>query len=305
MIRGQFRALRAPDHPELATGVLWIRDCDITNEGTRVTFHLKGVGWQWADQTKKKAGGTFVVRQYVRFAVDAKLPGALDLGYDRANHVVSLWFTPSSSADVELTPVGEVEVDRKSTWASIVGAVGGVFSDSPEEMAAGEAKQQGTRELENQLADGLAVTINVCTGLSRFNLRRQPKGKMQPADVGETKRVPIELQPGGMMIVGPQLAPNGMTIDVEAQHGAVRIALVCANYAENMATAFVANREPSAVPLLGQIDVRTKGKLHIKPVKCPVVVVARPLGDAPVRFAWLRPSWEIARSTGGPLMHCR
>ena len=67
MIRGQFRALRAPDRPDIATGVLRIRDCEITNDGARVTFHLTGNGWQWADQTKKKAGGTFVVRQYVKF----------------------------------------------------------------------------------------------------------------------------------------------------------------------------------------------------------------------------------------------
>jgi hypothetical protein len=35
-----------------------------------------------------------------------------------------------------------------------------------------------------------------------------------------------------------------------------------------------------------------------------VDVVVRPLDDAPARFAWERPTSEIARSTGGPLIHC-
>src|SRR5262249_29354881 len=59
LIKGQFRALRAADHPALATGVLWIRDCRITNTGTQVDLHLAGVGWQWAHQGKHEAGGSF------------------------------------------------------------------------------------------------------------------------------------------------------------------------------------------------------------------------------------------------------
>ena len=50
MIRGQYRGLRAAERPNLVTGVLWIRDCKITNEGTNVTFELGGQGWQWAAQ---------------------------------------------------------------------------------------------------------------------------------------------------------------------------------------------------------------------------------------------------------------
>ena len=304
MIRGQFRALRAPDRPDIATGVLWIRGCEITNDGARVTFHLTGNGWQWADQTKKKAGGTFVVRQYVKFSVDTKIQGGLDIAYARKAHVVSLWFTPDALPDIGFQTIGDIDVDRKGAWSSVVGALGGVFADSPETMADGEAKQMGKGEFGKQLADGLAVTINLCTGLSRFNLGRQPKGDMQPADVGETKRVPVEIQPGGVMISGPQLAGNGMTVHAETTQGAVRVTLVCAEHAENLATAFVAGRVPTAVPLLGSVDVRGKAELHIKPTKCLVAVVTSPLDNVPATYSWLRLPSEIARSTGGPLMHC-
>ena len=70
MIEGQFRGTRDKDRPDVVTGVLWIRECKITNDGTRVEFRLAGNGWQWSDQKKKKAGGTFHVQQYVRFHVD-------------------------------------------------------------------------------------------------------------------------------------------------------------------------------------------------------------------------------------------
>src|SRR5688572_17177177 len=65
MIKGSFRPLQGTKDPSLVTGLLWIRDCKITNQGTNVTYELAGEGWQWAEQTKKKAGGTFEMRDYV------------------------------------------------------------------------------------------------------------------------------------------------------------------------------------------------------------------------------------------------
>ena len=93
MIRGGFHGLRAAEHPEVVTGVLWIRECKITNVGPRVTFNIAGNGWSWIDETQPKAGGTFAVRQYVRFSIAATIRGELDIAYDRSTHVASLWFT--------------------------------------------------------------------------------------------------------------------------------------------------------------------------------------------------------------------
>lgn len=305
MIRGQFRGLRAAERPAIVTGVLWIRDCKITSNGTDVTFRLAGHGWQWAAQSKKKAGGTFRVAQYVRFGVDVSMAGALDMAYDRDAHVVSLWFTPKATPTVEFTPVGDFDVDRDGAWSSIVGALGSVFASSPEELAEQDAEKQGTEQFEHTLADGLAVTINLCTGLSRFNLGRRGKGEMQPPDVGETKRVPIELHPGGIAIAGPQIATNGMTIHAETTRGAVKIALACADQAESVAAAFVAERQPPSHTVLGKVEVRGTKKLTIKPTTCPVMAIAYPVDSRPATFAWLRMPSEIARSTGGPLIECR
>ncbi|HEU4726806.1 MAG TPA: hypothetical protein VFT22_02925 [Kofleriaceae bacterium] len=304
MMKGQFRPLRAPDRHDTVTGVLWIRDCQIANHGTRVTFRLAGNGWQWAEQTKKKAGGTFVVRQYVRFGVEVELPGSIDLAYDDATHVASLWFSPAADPAIEFAPVGGVEVDRKGLWSSVIGGISSLFASSPERQAEHQARREGTRQFEHELADGMALTIDLCTGLSRFNLGRPPRGAMQAPDAGESHAVPVELSPGGLLAFGPQLAPDGMTIQVAARRGGVRIALACADKAEQAAQAFL-DGDLATIPELASADVRTTRRLHVPAQRCPVVVLARSLDDAaPVVFDWQRPPGEAARSTGGPLIRC-
>jgi hypothetical protein len=304
LVRGGFTGLRAPDRSDVVTGVLWIRKCEITNAGLHVTFHIAGNGWLWISVTKDQGGGTFNMRQYVRFGVDTTLRGALDIAYDRRAHVASVWFTPDRPPEVRFTAIGNVDVDREGVWSSVVGALGTAFATSPEDAAAEQTQSQGTSELAARLANGLAVTINLCTGLSRVQLGRSPKGEMAAADVGETRRVPVELQPGGVMIIGPQLAGYGMTLQAVALQGGVRLTLVCAKDAETIAREFMAGRPVPVVPVLGSVDVRTKARLRIKPALCPVDVVVSPLDNAPARFAWERPTSEIARSTGGPLIHC-
>ncbi len=195
LVRGQFRPLRAPDRDDVVTGILWIRECKVTNVGTKVTLTLAGNGWQWAQQQQHKAGGTFAIQQYVKFAMTATIPGALDIAYAPRDHIVSLWFTPASPPEVTFTPVGDIDVDRKGAWSSIVGAVASLFGQSPEHLAKGEARAQGSDQLEKQLADGLSITIDLCSGLSRFHLGREPKGALNKPDAGETKKVPSSCNP--------------------------------------------------------------------------------------------------------------
>ena len=127
---------------------------------------------------------------------------------------------------------------------------------------------------------------------------------MVAADVGETWRVPAEIQRGSVMIIGPQDAAHGMTLQATASQGAVRLTLVCAEQADTVAAEYMAGRITSNVPVLATVEIRTTAQLRIKPTTCPVVVVASPLGNAPARFSWERPSSGMAQSTGGPLVQC-
>ena len=305
MIRDGFQGLRSAEHPNVVTGVLWIRQCEISNEGTHVTFHVTGNGWLWVDQTKSNAGGTFAVRQYVRFSIAATMRGGLDVFYDRAHHVLTLWFTPDRAPTVAFKTIGDIDVDSEGVWSSVVGAVGSLFATSPESQAHSQATSEGTQGLSAQFAKGIAVAIDLCTGLRRISVGQPPKGEMGLADVGETQRVPAEIQPGGVMIIGPWSAEDGMTLQAEASQGAARLTLVCAQQADKVAAEYIAGRITSNVPVLGTIDVRTKARLRIKGTTCPVVVVASPLDNEPTRFSWERPTSEISRSMGGPMVHCR
>lgn len=304
MIRGGFHGLRAAKHPEVVTGVLWIRECEITNVGPRVTFRIAGRGWSWIDETQSQAGGTFAVRQYVRFSIAATIRGELDLAYDRATHVVSVWFTPAKPPAVTFKTIGGIDVDSQGVWSSVVGALGTAFSTSPEEAALALAKTQGTHDLDAQLANGFTVTINLCTGLRRVHIGRPPSGEMGVPDVGHTRRVAVELEPDGIMLVGPQLAGDGMTLRATATRGAAKLSLVCAKHAATVAADYMKGRLRSDVPTLGSVEVRGNARLAIEPTTCPVVVVVTPLENARTRVAWERPTAEVAGSTGGPMIHC-
>lgn len=305
LIRGQFRGLRDPARPQTVTGIFWIRGCRITARGTHVTFQLSGNGWQWTAKATKKAGATFAVHQYVKFAVEASIPGKLDLAYAPSSHVLSLWYTPSGEPAVTVTPIGGVDVDAKGAWSSILGGLSSAFGSSPDQQGQRQAKREGTAQFKQQFADGLSVTVDLCSGLSRFGLGRPGTGKMVPADVGETTMVLAELQPGGLLVFGPFLAPDGMTARFHVRTGAVSAAIFCAKDGEAVADDFINGRPPSRKPLAAQ-DLRGGGILRTPGGRCPVVLVTRPLSPAgaPATFDWQRPVHENAQSTGGPLIHC-
>jgi hypothetical protein len=304
MIRGQFRGLRAPDRPGVVTGVLWIRQCAITNEGTRVHFELAGDGWQWAQQEKKEAGGRFDVHQYVKFGVKVALDGTLDLAYDQHSHIVSMWFIPSRLPEVAFTPLGKVSVDKRGAWSHVIGALSSVVAESPDTQGTHEAKRQGTRQFMDELAGGLAVAIDLCSGYQRFTLGRPPKGSLGPPDVGETEHVPVELAPGGVFVFGPELAGNGMTIDVDAPAGAVDVALACADRAEATADAFAHGLSDPAAATLARKTVEGHARLHVGAQRCKVAVIARAASMTKATMTWKRPAGEQAYSTGGPVLHC-
>jgi hypothetical protein len=303
MIRGAFRPLKGADDPSVITGQLWIRDCKITNDGLHVTYELAGEGWQWADQTKKKAGGTFVLRDYVTFGVKARLEGTLDIAYDTRDHVVSLWYSPNQKPDVQFEPVGDVDVDEAGLWSEIVGGLSTVFASSPDEQGEHQARKQGTNEFENQLAEGMTIAIDLCTGYQRFTLGRPQKGQLRPPTPGESFKQPIELAKHGMMVFGPYFAPDGLSLRVNSD-GPLRMGIACAKDVEAAADAFVHQQQLPAIPTLAQTDVSGSAALRVGDQKCKVVVIAKALTENKVRFDWARPPQEIARSTGGPAIHC-
>jgi hypothetical protein len=174
-------------------------------------------------------------------------------------------------------------------------------------LAEGEAKAQGSQQLVKELADGISVTINLCTGLSRFGLGRQPTGAMNNADAGESKRVPIELQSNALLVFGPQLVGDaGFTANVDAGTNQMYVALACRDQAEALAAAYVDGHPLPQIKTLTAKNVTGKASLHVAKASCQVSLIAeRVNANGPaITFDWQRPLAEVARSTGGPLIAC-
>jgi hypothetical protein len=309
MIRGHFQALYAPGRPEAVTGVLWVRQCTSSSDGTRLRFDLAGEGWQWVKEKKGGGGATFAVEQYVRFRLTASVWGEIDVAYDQSSHVASLWFSPVAEPNVTFATIGGVEVDPEGVWSSVLGAVSSLAASSPEEQAKKQATAEGMREMKRKFAQGISITVNLCTGLIRSGFGRNVKGTMRPPGVGESRQIWVELEPRGVMIIGPVNAPTAMTVDVAVSKGAVQVALVCNDEAETVAQAFMQGRELPVVPELASRDVRDHATLAARSPNCPVSLVARalPMQDVvrPVAvFSWRRAPGESALSTGGPIIRC-
>jgi hypothetical protein len=307
MIRGNFSGLQGAGGADTITGILWLRGCRITRRGTEVTFHLSGEGWQWIEVEKEKAGGTFTLRQYVRFEIASAIRGQLDVGYDTKGHILSFWFTPEGPPVIDFTPVGDVEMDKEGAWSSVVGAMASLFSKSIDERARDESDKNGTRAFLAAFGDGMAVTMDLCTGLTRFGLERPPQGKMVTPGVGETRKVPVELQPAGVMVFGPYPARRGMTVEVRARTGVVAAELACQEEATRVAEAFMRDgRAPPTGKVLARKTVSGKAVLRARRTSCPVMLVTRALSPPgrPVVFDWRRPAGETAREAGGPVVQC-
>jgi hypothetical protein len=115
--------------------------------------------------------------------------------------------------------------------------------------------------LQSQLADGLSITVDLCTGLSRFALGRKPKGQLNTPDAGETKRVPTELQPGALMVFGPQIVGEaGFTANIDAPGAKVHVALACRDQAEALAAAYVEGRPLPTITTLAEKDLRSRDR---------------------------------------------
>jgi hypothetical protein len=299
-----FSGIKDPKRKGIVNGQIWVRDCKITNEGKQLVAEIAGNGWQWQHKVEKKAGGTFEVNQYVKFGVTAKLAGTIDLAYAPKNHVASLWFTPTAPAEVEFKPIGDIEVNRDDTWTSIIGGVGALVGESPEDNAESTADKKGTTAFKDQVAKGFEVAVDLCTNTTRVSLKRLPKGEMPKASVGETHKVEVEVQNFGVLMYGPFDADDtGLTIDVEVKGGSAKVNLGCVGEAEATAQAFLDQTESTGKPIKSEL-VTGHAVLKAPRERCPVVVVLRSVQPQPVQISFVRPQREATAAAHGAFALC-
>ncbi|CAN5480136.1 hypothetical protein BH11MYX1_BH11MYX1_23920 [soil metagenome] len=302
-VEHRFSGIRDVKRAQTLVGSVWIRECQIENEGSHLAIRIAASGWEWVDQTQKKAGGTFVVKQYVKFDVVAKLAGTIDLAYDPKVHVASLWYTPTAVADVQFKPRNDIDVDSEGAWSSILGGTGALIGKSPDETAEQTAVKKGATAVQLANAKGVSVAVDLCTNTVRMSGERLPKGKMPKPSIGESERINAEVQNFGVLEFGPYAAPTGMTLAVDVEGGSAQMYLACVDQAEVVAAAFLEGKPNNAKPLTSEV-ISGKGTLHAPKERCPVVVVVRSIQPTPVKFTFVRPAAEATASKGGPLLHC-
>jgi hypothetical protein len=298
-----FGGMKDKDRKQIITGEVWIRDCKITNDGAKVTAEISGNGWQWVEKSQKKAGATFDVKQYVKFAITAKLSGIVDVAYDPTKHIASLWFTPSGEPAVDFKPIGDIEVERDSAWAEAIGGVGSLIGNSPEDAADTAATDQGKQAVKKVATRGFELAVDLCHNVTRMSKKRLPRGQMPKASVGETDKVAIEVQNYGVMVEGPYDAHEGMTIETDVTGGAAKVNLACLVEGEATAQAFLDGKTNTAKPLKSEL-VTGHATLKVPKEHCPVVVVIRSVQPNPVTVSFVRPAHESTESKGGPLARC-
>jgi hypothetical protein len=94
-----------------------------------------------------------------------------------------------------------------------------------------------------------------------------------------------------------------MHVDITS-NGAIRAGLACADDVYPAVSAFIAEQPAPTIKTLDQKDVNGRAKLAVDDQRCKVALVVRSLAQQKVTFHWQRPASEIARSTGGPMIHC-
>lgn len=301
-LEGTFRPLTGSGEGGPVAGALWIEDCRDTETDTRVRLELSGRGWLWLARHKEKAGADFSLSQYARFRVSVTLQGTIDAAYAAREHIATVWFTPSGPPEVTFEPIGQLEVDSEGLWSSVVSGLASAFGRSPEQRARGKLATRGEQRFQGRFAEGIAATVDLCSGRVETGLGHPPQGQMLEAG---TSDMPVEavLHPQGLLLSGPHEPSGGpltFAIDV-AEGGRVRAQLVCQDQAAALADAFLAGKKLPEVEALAAEVVAGRAELQTRGRGCPVVLATRPAASAPVRFRIRRPS---ATSSREPLATC-
>lgn len=275
-LRNTFRPIGGgPDAP--VTGTMWIEECEAFEHGTTVTLQLAGRGWRWVSRSARSAGAEFELQDYVRFTFSVQVRGAIDIAYAPKRRVFTAWFTPSRPPEATFEPIGKVDVDTEDMWSDVVGALASTFSSSPGERAGDKVSTQGRQQLEKQFTQGIAVTIDLCSGHVRTGFGHPEVGDMlgPPASIREQVAV---VYPGGLLLHGPLLLPK-RGIVVQARGGGALVSeLVCAEEAVKLAKASLAGAALPRVRTIASTTVRTRAVLDAPAAtSCPVVHVLRPL----------------------------
>jgi hypothetical protein len=214
-------------------GRWWIRECTSSVTEDQLSLSIAGTGWTWVD--RESMG--FRVRQYLRFDASASFNATMEIGYDRARRIATIWMRPGEGVIASVEARGLVEAQATNAMATMLGGLLEMTGSSANQRAEQEVGQEGSRRLREQFATGFTVTFAMDSEQMDFMVGALPRGDIplrpyEPeAGVVWSVNQRVRIWPGGMDVLGPVpegRGPQALDLELEEGEGLI-VDAVCAS----------------------------------------------------------------------------
>lgn len=208
-------------------GRWWIRDCSSRSHDGVLDLAIGGTGWTWVD--RESMG--FRVQQYLRFDATASFTARMEIGYDHAAHIVTIWMRPvtddpAHALQAHVEPRGLVQAQATGAFSGMLGGLLSMTGSSADDRARQQVTDEGSQRLHDRFATGMTVTYAMDTQQMDFMVGALERGQVPerpyPTAAGATWTVNqrLSLFPAGVDVLGPLDPIHGAeTIEMELEEG--------------------------------------------------------------------------------------
>jgi hypothetical protein len=267
-------------------GRWWIRECTANVSGDMLSLRIAGTGWTWVD--RESMG--FRVQQYLRFDSQAAFTARMEVGYDRAARIVTVWMRPEGDVTASVEPRGMVEARATGVLSGMLGGLLDLTGSSASERARATVAEEGSARLRERFGAGFTVTFAMDTEQMDFMVGALGRGvvpeRPYPAETGVVWSVNQRLMvyPGGLDVLGPIPADGApQAIDLELEEGeAVLVDAVCLADFERFYDLVLQGAPASAPTGTRVVELAAVGarRAVVPSLGCPTLLLVTPRAGA-------------------------
>lgn len=264
-------------------GRWWIRECRAEVRDDRLNLAIAGTGWTWVD--RESMG--FRVRQYLRFDAHAAFSATMEVGYDRAARVATIWIRPGPEVQAGVTPRGLVQAEATNPLAGMLGGILELTGTSASQRAQQQVAEEGSQRLRERFASGFTVTFAMDEQQMDFMVGALGRGEVPirpyPPEPGVVWSINQRMQiwPGGLDVLGP--LPDGrgeQAVDLELEEGeGTALEVLCASDFERYYDQLLQGASPTmprGTPVLEIAQAGGAARATIPQLGCPSLLLVTP-----------------------------
>ncbi len=273
-------------------GRWWIRDCTSRSHDGVLDLALGGTGWTWVD--RESMG--FRVQQYLRFDATASFTARMEIGYDHAAHIVTIWMRPQTddpahALTAHVEPRGLVQAHATGAFSGVLGGLLSMTGTSADDRARQQVTEEGSQRLHDRFATGMTVTYAMDSQQMDFMVGALERGQVPqrpyPTAPGATWTVNqrLSVYPGGLDVLGPLDPIQGAeAIEMELEEGGgVYVDAVCMADFERFYDTVLqggAATTPTGTRVLELTGPHQSHTATIPTLGCPTLLLVTPHADA-------------------------